>query len=142
METNCQNRVSGPATQQQTTFLPSYRLFRKAWHEWKVFVAFVDYLEAFNIVDRHSLWLCVSRKGLSRIILNLQKSMYENMLCCVRSGHDYTEFFESPAGVKQGCLLSPKLFCLFINEVADEIRTAGRHGILLSNLIEEIFLLH
>ena len=72
-------------------------------------------------------------------MLNRLKSMYENVLCCVRSGHDYTEFFESPAGVKQGCLLSPKMFGLFINEVTDEIRKAGRHGILLSNLIEEIF---
>ena len=65
--------------------------------------------------------------------------MYENVSCCVRSGHDYTEFFKSPAGVKQGCLLSPKMFCLFINKVADEIRKAGRHGILLSNLSEEVF---
>ena len=72
-------------------------------------------------------------------MLNILKSLYENVLCCVRSGHDYTEFFKSPAGVKQGCLLGPKMFCLFINEVTDEIRKAGRHGILLSNLTEEIF---
>ena len=67
--------------------------------------------------------------------------MYENVSCCVKSGHDYTEFFESPAGVKHGCLLSPECVCLFINKVADEIRKAGRHGILLSNLSQEIFLL-
>ena len=72
-------------------------------------------------------------------MLNILKSMYENVSCCVRSGHDYTEFFESPAGVKQCCLLSPKCFCQFINKVADEIRKAGRHGILLSNLSEEVF---
>ena len=72
-------------------------------------------------------------------MLNIPKSMYENVSCCVRSGHDYTEFFESPAGVKQCCLLSPKCFSLFINKVADEIRKAGRHGILLSNLSEEVF---
>ena len=37
MKTNCQKnkRISGPAIQQQTTFLPSYRLSRKAWHEGK-----------------------------------------------------------------------------------------------------------
>ena len=100
----------------------------------KVFVAFVDYLKAFNTVDRHNLWLCLRRKGLSRKMLNLLKSLYENVLCCVRYGHDYTEFFESLAGMKQGCLLGPKTWCPFINEVADEIRKAERHGILLSNL--------
>ena len=117
-------------------------IIQKSMARRKVFVAFVDYLEAFSIVDRHSLWLCLSRKGLSRIMLNLQKGRYENTSYCVRSGHGSTEFFESPAGVKQGCLLSPKLFCLFTNEVADEIRKAGRHGIVLSSLIEEMFLLH
>ena len=37
METNCQKnkRISGPAIQQQTTFLPSYRLSKKAWHKGK-----------------------------------------------------------------------------------------------------------
>ena len=36
-------------------------------------------------------------------------------------------------------LLTQPKNVLFINEVADEIRKAGRYGILLSNLIEEIF---
>ena len=105
----------------------------------KVFIAFVDYLKAFDTVDRHSLWLCLRRKGLSRKMLNRLKSLYRSVLCCVRYGHDYTEFFESSAGMKQGCLLGPKTWCPFINEVADEIKKAGRHGILLTNLTEEIF---
>ena len=40
--------------------------------------------------------------------------------------------------MKKGCLLSPKIFALFINEVAEELKRDGRHGINLSNLIEEI----
>ena len=58
------------------------------------------------------------------------------MLC--KTGHDYTEFSDSAAGEKQDCLLSPNFFGLFISEVADESRKAGRRGILLSSLTEEI----
>ena len=101
----------------------------------KVYVAFVDDLKAFNTVDRHSLWLCLSRKGLSRKRLNILKSVYKNVLCCVRSGHDYTEFFESPSAVKQGCLLSPKMFCLSTKW----LMKAGGRASLLSNLIEDTF---
>ena len=55
------------------------------------------------------------------------------------------EFFESPAGDKQGCLLNPppkkkkKKSCLLIHELADEIRRAGKRGTFLSNLTDDIF---
>lgn len=107
----------------------------------KVFVAFIDYRRAFDSINRNKLWACLCRKGLSRKMLKILKSMYENVLCCVRAGQDYTEFFGSPIGLKQGCLLSPKIFALFVNEVAEELKRDGRHGITLSNLIEEIFAL-
>ena len=42
-------------------------------------------------------------------MLNILKSIYETVVCCVR--HDYTECFQSPAGVKQDRLLTqPKRF--------------------------------
>jgi hypothetical protein len=105
----------------------------------KAYVAFVDYQKAFDTVNRDSLYACLQAKGLSSKMLKMIRSMYENVLCCVRCGYDYTDFFECPAGLKQGCLLSPKLFCLFINEVAEKLRADGRHGIMLTTLIEEIF---
>ena len=35
-------------------------------------------------------------------------------------------------------MLSPKVFCLFIKEVAEELRNDGQRGIKLTTLIEEI----
>ena len=70
---------------------------KRTTKERKVHVPFVDYLKVFDTVDRHVLWLCLSRKGLSRKMLNILKSVYENVSCCVRSGHDYTEFCELPS---------------------------------------------
>lgn len=107
----------------------------------KCYVAFIDYRKAFDSVNRECLWNCLRRKGLSRKMLNILESMYERVLCCVRSGHDYTEFFDSPVGVKQGCSISPNLFCLLINEVAEELRRRGRHGVKLSHLEETFSLL-
>ena len=75
-----------------------------AQHKGKLYVAFVDYQKAFDSVIRENLWNCLYKKGLSTKMLRVIKSMYENVLCCVKVGQDYTEFFESPTGVKQGCL--------------------------------------
>ena len=79
-----------------------------------------------------------AKKGLSQKMVKLLKRMYESVLCCVKSGQHYTEFFGSPTGAKQGCLLSPDSFCSFISEVVDEIRKGGKHDIMLSNVVIEI----
>lgn len=67
----------------------------------KVYVAFIDYKKAFNMINRNNLWRSLQIKGLSSKMLRILQNMYENVLCCVRSGGDYTEFVECPTGVKQ-----------------------------------------
>ena len=52
-----------------------------------------------------------------------------------------TEFFDCPAGLRQGCILSPMLFSLFINEIASAVEQQGIHGIQLLPGLVEIFLL-
>ena len=45
-------------------------------------------------------------------------------------------------GLKQGCIASPILFSLLVNELANEIFAKARHGIPLGPTDIELFLLH
>ena len=70
------------------------------------------------------------------------KSMYDSLLSCVRTNGEHSDFFDCPVGVRQGCVLSPTIFSLFINQLANYITETGRHGIqLLSGLVELFILL-
>ena len=40
-------------------------------------------------------------------------------------GDEKTAFFEVEVGVRQGCVLSPTLFSIYINSMADEINKSG-----------------
>ncbi|WP_419652784.1 reverse transcriptase domain-containing protein, partial [Thiolapillus sp.] len=60
---------------------------------------------------------------------------------CVRANNDYSDFFECPVGVRQGCVLSPTIFSLFINQLAKYITDTGRHGIQLLSGLTELFIL-
>ena len=48
--------------------------------------------------------------------------MYDNIQAQVKFGDIETDFFEISEGVKQGCVLSPVLFCIFINEFTKLLR--------------------
>ena len=67
--------------------------------------------------------------------------MYESVVSCVRVNNLNTEFFTCPFGLKQGCILSPGLFSMFINEIAVELSNVGQHGIQLQPGMLELFLL-
>ena len=46
------------------------------------------------------------------------KSMYDSLLSCVRENNEYSDtVFIWPVGVRQGCVLSPSIFSLFINQL-------------------------
>ena len=48
-------------------------------------------------------------------VLNLIKNLYETTKFSVWTGEELSEPFETIGGVKQGCLLSPLLFSLYLN---------------------------
>ena len=52
-------------------------------------------------------------------------SLYLNPQSRVNLNGLYTNYFDCPLGVKQGDCLSPTLFAIFINDLAEEIRNSG-----------------
>lgn len=98
----------------------------------KVYVCFVDFRKAFDRVNRQILWNTLKKAGVGVKMLQILQSMYKSVRSCVRCPDNLTEYFDCPAGVRQGCVLSPTLFSFLINELALEIAERGTHGIQLS----------
>ena len=107
----------------------------------KLYVAFVDFKKAFDNVHHSKLLETLQREGISGKFFCTLKSMYEQLKSCVRVGGKLTDFFECHKGVRQGCVLSPSLFSLFINRLAEHISESGRHGIQLLPGLMELFIL-
>jgi hypothetical protein len=107
----------------------------------KLYVAFVDFRKAFDSVNRNALWHVLRKNGINGKLYMALKGVYKSVLACVRVNGIYSDFFDCPNGVKQGCLLSPQMFSFFINELAMELSRKGRHGIQLIPGAVEIFLL-
>ena len=59
--------------------------------------------------------------GISGRFLATLQSLYKNVKCAVRVNGQQTEWFDVNCGLKQGCMLSPMLFNLFINDLTRDI---------------------
>ena len=53
------------------------------------------------------------------------KSLYRFTKSKILLGQDETDYFDIEAGVRQGCVLSPILFSIFVNKLAKEINESG-----------------
>ena len=59
----------------------------------------------------------------------------------VQSSAHFTEFFPCNVGTRQGCILSPVLFSLFINKLIVDIKANCSNGIFITQDISDIFAL-
>ena len=101
---------------QQTTSLHCTLVLKNMLRNGKFCVAYIDFSKASDTVQHPILWTILLRAGVKGRMIKILKSMYSIIKACVRCGSSCTEYFDCQQGLKQGCLLSPTLFSLFINE--------------------------
>uniref|UniRef100_A0A146MDJ5 RNA-directed DNA polymerase from mobile element jockey n=1 Tax=Lygus hesperus TaxID=30085 RepID=A0A146MDJ5_LYGHE len=87
----------------------------------KVFAFFVDYRGAFDRVRHDLLFEKLDNMGVSQKFLKFLSAMYGIGRATVWGREGLSRYFDVEQGVKQGCLLSPLLFALFINDLTDAL---------------------
>lgn len=102
----------------------------------KVYAYFVDFKAAFHKVSRSLLMYKLYELGISTKLLRLIQSIYQSTKSVVWTGKEMSSEFETISGVKQGCLLSPLLFALYINDIHDAL--GG--GLNIGNIIIRILM--
>ena len=87
-------------------------------HQKKVYACFVDFRKAFDSVWHDGLLYKLLKIIIRGNFYNVIKSLYSNSTSSVRSGNSQTRSFQYARGVSQGCILSPLLFNLYVNDLA------------------------
>ena len=86
-------------------------------------INFVDFKAAFDTIWRDALWKMLAVVGVSEKLVNLIKCMYENTEAAVVVDGKLTEWFNVTEGVRQGCILSPSLFNVFLEFVMEGVQS-------------------
>ena len=89
------------------------------------FACFIDARKAFDTVQRDCLWFKLLSLGINGRIFTAIQSLYDNVTCNVRINDVCTDWFPVNQGLKQGCVLSPTMFSIYVNDLAEMINNLG-----------------
>ena len=84
---------------------------------------FVDFKAAFDTVWRKALWKMMIAIGIDPKIVRIIESLYNETECAVVIDGQLTEWFAVKIGLRQGCLLSPTLFNIFLEFVMKKLKS-------------------
>ena len=89
----------------------------------RVFCAFLDASKAFDRLIHSGLFLKLINKGVPKIFIDLIISWYKNLFCRVRWDQNLSEWFHVIAGVRQGGILSPCFYCLYVDDLISKLES-------------------
>ena len=114
-----------------TDQIAALRIIIEQSHEWKspLIINFIDYVKAFESIDRATLWKIMRHYGIPQKLVTLVEKMYDGTTCRILNEGQLTDSFEIKTGVKQGCLLSPFLFILALDWLLKQVTRGKRNGI-------------
>ncbi len=98
--------------------------------------AFMDLEKAYDRVDWRALWDVFKIYGVGGKLHIAIKSSYEKASTCVKSSGETSEHFEIKVGLRQGCVMSPWLFNIYMDGVMREMN--GKVGEVLEEEYQEL----
>ena len=99
----------------------------------------VDFEKAYDSISHDAIYMVLQHLKFPEQFINLVRGMIAGSKARIRNGEHYSEFFDVLRGVKQGCPLSPLLFALVIEPLANRIRKHSI-GASLGNIFQAIIL--
>ncbi len=106
--------------------------FAKENHS-KLYACFLDVRQAFDRVSHSILMMKLYNTGIDLRIFQIILNMFENVYSCVQSQGHTSDWFPIRQGTRQGQVISPRLYLLFINDLMDTLESSPHsariHGI-------------
>ena len=82
-----------------------------------IYFCFIDYAKAFGCVDHNKLWKILKVMRVPDHFTCLLRNIYKGVKTTVRTRHGTMDWFQIGKGVRQGYILSPCLFNLYVEHI-------------------------
>lgn len=85
-----------------------------------LYAVFVDFTKAFDTVSREGLWEVLRRCGCTSHFVTMIKAFHVDMTARVCIEKEFSRPFKVNNGVKQGCVMAPTLFSIYLSAVLED----------------------
>ena len=92
----------------------------------ELYLTFIDLEKAYDTVNRRKLFRLLAHIGIEDRVVQVIRKMYEDNEVNFTLGDISTGWMGNNVGVRQGCVMSPTLFNLYIEELLVRIRKSER----------------
>ena len=82
-------------------------------------MAFIDFRKAYDKINRNLLLLKLQRRGIKGLFYRNLKAIYNDISYIIKVRGGYLDPISSTYGLKQGGVLSPLLFNIFVDEMKE-----------------------
>ena len=90
-----------------------------------VFCCLLDFSKAFDKVNFSELFRKLRVRNFPAVVLRLIIYIYSRQSCYIRWNSVESKTFSVKNGVRQGAILSPSLFCVYLDTLLCQLRDAG-----------------
>ena len=88
-------------------------------HQQDLYHVFIDFKKAFDRVWHEALWATMKLYNINANLIQVIEKLYRNASSAVYLNNTIGEWFRTSVGVRQGCLLSPTLFNIFLERIME-----------------------
>ena len=86
-------------------------------HQQNLYHVFTDFKNAFDRVWHAALWATMKKYNISTNLIQVIKNHYDEATSAVLFNSSIGDWFRRTVGVRQGCLLSPTPFNIFLERI-------------------------
>ena len=90
-------------------------------HQQSLYHVFVDFKKAFDRVWHAALWASMRMYNINKNLIRTIECLYNKATSAVYHDNNIGEWFRTTIGVRQGCLLSPTLFNVYLERIMADV---------------------
>ena len=108
-------------------------------HRTPVYVCFLDASKAFDCVNHWKLFNVMIERKCPAFITRLLMFRYRNQKLCIKWDSVLSEKFSVTNGIKQGGILSPKLFNIYVNTLSVNLNATYIGCCLIGKVVNHLY---